>query len=703
MFTPKNKNFDLSPVTGMTRDSWIEAGKYLLSGMFDGKKSMDEPALVKRHEFDVTYPHLRDGKYPENEVKAELFEGLTRTLFIAAPLIKNDKNVEINGFNLAEYYRRQIVLACDPESPNYIGTYDELREMTHQDGFAIFQQTVETCALVIALDICEDELWNALSKDERDKVAGVLLTYAHGSTVPQNWRFFNMLNMAFLHNHGYDIDREIMLEHAKETLAYYAGNGWYRDGQSFDYYNCWAFQVYSKIWNRWYGYREMPAIAAAFDAHFREFMKTYTHFFGADGFVNMWGRSNVYRFAAASPFAECDAGDFPPEFFGFARRITSGALLQFLTRDDFLRDGAPEMGFYGQFKPLVQGYSCAESPFWFGKAFLCLALPKDHPFWTATENEGFWKEERKSFDAAGQGAAGQNAAGLGTAGSIPAEKLLTVSLDAPALYVSNHLSTGETVLRTGKIFKAPGDEHGMWNYGKLAYSTKYPWEADSRSQQYILTDETNGKSAFANITFMQGEKDGVLYRRQFFDYDCHKEMHWINAISLADFPVEKGIVRVDKPRLVRRPATLTLGSFGFPDNGTKVERREKDGAVAVVLSGKDHTGAVRQLAFVTWFGFNSLDVVKNTGKNPDSADSLVAVATCKRAKHYGAYAPGVLISANLEKFDDKPFTDEELFIIKDISFSDDEKLGNYGRIQISLNSGETRTIDFEGMEGRLQL
>ena len=684
MFEVMYSDKKLSPFTGLTRDSWIEAGKYLLSGVFARKKSIDEPALVKRLEFDVTYPHLRDGKYPENEVKAELFEGLTRTLFIAAPLIKNDKNTKINGFNLAEYYRRQILLACDPESPTYIGTYDDLCRITEQNRFAIFQQTVETCALVIALDICEDELWRQFSKPEQDKIAALLQSYAHGSTVPQNWRFFNMLNMAFLHAHGYEIDREIMLEHAKETAAYYAGDGWYRDGQNFDYYNCWAFQVYSQIWNRWYGRREMPKIAALFDERFKVFMESYPHFFGRDGFVNMWGRSNIYRFAAASPFAECGEKDFSPEFFGFARRITSGALMQFLSRDDFLSEGAPAMGFYGQFKPLVQGYSCAESPFWFGKAFLCLALPKDHPFWTSVENEGFWEEN------------------IVKAGN-PYENVQTVSLSAPALFVSNHLKTGETILRTGKIFKAPGDEHGMWNYGKLAYSTRFPWEADSRSQQYMLTDDSTGTKSFANVTFLQGERDGVLYRRQFFDYDCHKEMHWISAVSLADFPVEKGIVRVDKPRFVRRPATLTLGSFGFPDNGTTVERREQDGAVAIVLKGKDHTGKHRQLAFVTWFGFNSLETVKNTGKNPDSADSVLVLATCKRAKHYGAYAPGVLISANLSKEGDEPFTDDELFIIKDIAFEDDEKLGNYGDITLALSDGTKRRISFEGMEGSLLL
>ncbi len=30
---------------------------------------------------------------------------------------------------------------------------------------------------------------------------------------------------------------------------------------------------------------------------------------------------------------------------------------------------------------MVQSYSCAESPFWLAKAFLCLYFPKDHPFW----------------------------------------------------------------------------------------------------------------------------------------------------------------------------------------------------------------------------------------------------------------------------------------------------------------------------------
>ena len=42
---------------------------------------------------------------------------------------------------------------------------------------------------------------------------------------------------------------------------------------------------------------------------------------------------------------------------GRARRISSGSLMQFLGREDFLYQGVPTLGFYGQFSPLVsQGY-----------------------------------------------------------------------------------------------------------------------------------------------------------------------------------------------------------------------------------------------------------------------------------------------------------------------------------------------------------
>lgn len=204
----------------------------------------------------------------------------------------------------------------------------------------------------------------------------------------------------------------------------------------------------------------------------------------------------------------------------------------------------PILGFYGQFAPLVQPYSCAESPLWLGKAFLCLALPKEHEFWTVVESDHHWD----TID-------------LQT-------KVRNEFLNGPGLAFFNHQLSGETILRTGKVLKHHGDIHGMWNYSKLCYNTKFPGEAAPcdtvESQQYVLKDTTTGQIERANITFWAGHENDILYRKQIFNYYLDKEKHWAHQICLADFTVPYGVIRIDKLNLFRKPISLTLGSYGFP-------------------------------------------------------------------------------------------------------------------------------------------
>ena len=276
-FELKKPDYEMSPYTGMTREGWIEAGKHLLAGIFQHVKCFDDPLVMPRQETKITYPHPSStGAWRTIEEKAEIFEGLTRSLFIAAPLIKEDPGLTVCGYSMAEYYKSHILRACTPGDPQSVGTYDEILELAGStDRSGTFQQTVETCALVIGLDICRDVIWNSYTQSEKDLIAVFLLSYAHAGTVPQNWRFFNMLDMAFLHMNGYAIDKEIMTEHASAVMNYYAGDGWYRDGQSFDYYSCWAFNVYGPLWNLWYGYENAPDIAAQIEEHSQKLTETY--------------------------------------------------------------------------------------------------------------------------------------------------------------------------------------------------------------------------------------------------------------------------------------------------------------------------------------------------------------------------------------------------------------------------------------------
>lgn len=373
---------------------------------------------------------------------------------------------------------------------------------------------------------------------------------------------------------------------------------------------------------------------------------------------------------------------------GLARRISSGSLLQFLTRKDFLIGGVPTLGFYGTFSPLVQGYSCAESPFWMGKVFLCLHLPAEHPFWTAIESNGTWEKLKRN-------------------------KIKETVLDGPALCFTNHENNGETILRTGKVLKDKGDCHGMWNYSKLCFSTKYPWEAspsrngvqipDIEAQQYVLKDVTTGEIQKANVTFWYGSRQGVLYRRQFFDYSLENESMWIQAMNLADFPVQNGIFRVDKHKLFRRPVIFTLGAYGFPDNGTIITKRSCKEAEAIILKGRDFTGKEKQMAMTIYHGWNELKYICSQGSNPDSDKSIIVYAETKLNKQYGGFEPYLLISQVITKEDHEDFTDDEIFPVALFNYEDKNRNGSYGTITILLKNGVEKKINFEEIESKFMI
>ncbi|MBQ9644155.1 MAG: DUF2264 domain-containing protein [Lachnospiraceae bacterium] len=676
-FEPKTLDFTLSPYTGATRQTWIEAGKYLLENAFRSIRHFDDPVVLPRYEDEITYPNKNT---PAWKVQAEYFEGLTRTLFIAGPLMAIEPDLTICGYLLRDYYKAQILRAVTPGDPNYVRTYTEMQaQFGAGDPFATYQQTVETCALVICLEMCHEQIWDTYTKEEKDRIAAFLSDYAGNPTVPQNWRLFNMLDYAFLWKNGYEIDRDIMRDHAQAILGYYSGDGWYRDGRGFDYYSCWAFNLYTPIWNNWYGYENEPYLAQRFEENSNELMKTYTKWFDRDGFTNMWGRSGIYRFAATSPIA----GNFmlknPTADPGLARRIASGSLLQFLTRDDFLYEGVPTLGFYRPFLPLVQGYSCAESPYWMGKAFSCLTLPENHPFWTAKEQNGIWEE-------------------------IGEKESVITTLDGPGLCMTNHGANGITELRTGKVLAPKNDRHTMWNYSKLAFNTKFPWESASseevESQQYVMIDTPTGTTHRCNATFWSGMRDEVVYRRQFFSYDAETEACWLTAMNLADIAVPYGLIRADKLRTCRGPLRLTLGAYGFPDNGTEMEEKQCGDFRAVILKGSDHTGRPIQLAMTIFDGWNELKILHQKDVNPDSENSILVYAETSRSRVY-AYEKYFLISQVLTKNSLEDFTEEELFPLTGIEYTDPEACGGYGPVKLVFRDGTVKTVDFDGIEGKL--
>ncbi len=479
-FSVENPDYSKSAFTGMTRRHWLDAAKFLVDGIFQHVNGLDDPILMPKQN-EITYPQPND---PHHRFMSAEFEGLARTFMVASPLIVENPDVESNGIKLRDYYAWMILQATDPKSPRYWG---RITDFTRETGRMQYQQTVEGGALVICLMNSREQIWDRYTDTERKQVADLISDYAHNLTIGANWRMFNVLMLTFLKLNGFEIDELALRDHLQHMISTYAGDGWYLDDTNYDFYNPWGFHFYLPIWCRWYGYEHEPEIAALIEKRNREFVSTWPRFFSRDAKQLMWGRSLIYRFAASTAFGAHFLMKDPVLDPGHARRIASGNMLQFLTREEMYINGLPCLGYYGPFEPLVQFYSCAASPFWLAKIFVALTLPADSPFWTAEENEGFWP-------------------GLG-------DRTETVELEAPGMQVVNHGRTGTTELRTGKVFL-----HDTY-YNQLQFNPDFLLEPElpegTNAASYSIREKDMGHNFRIPLNFNFNKfEDGVLYRQQ---------------------------------------------------------------------------------------------------------------------------------------------------------------------------------------------
>lgn len=669
-FEVKNPDYKLSPYTGMTKEHWLDACEFLLKGIFSNVASMEDLPLSPRTEYAVSYPNESTSPWKEYAAR---FEGLSRSFLIAAPLLFNRPDTKTGEYPLKEYYKEHILSAVTKGSSNYMLSLKEIQDLAAPGEYA-FQHTCECASLVIGLEQCRDILWDTYSPDEKDRIAAYLMEFANGYTEPHNWRLFNMLILAFLHKEGYPINEAAMRDHAQTILSYYAGNGWYRDGHRFDYYSPWAFQVYAPLWNAWYGYRKEPFIASQIEKNSNCLMENFEAFFDRNANVTLWGRSGIYRNAVSAPFAANFVLNNPTASPGLARRINSGALLQFLTREDVFQNGVPTLGFYGQFSPMLQGYNCAESPFWMANPFICLCFPDNHPFWTAVESNGSWEK-------------------------IKAAANKTFIMEGPGIVADHHGANGSAEFRTAKALFKPEDEYIPY-YVRLSFHSHFPWEAfdynGPEAMQYSLLYGKEEKALVPNIMLYAGIREKVLYRMIYFDLQYNFQGK--PSLQLADIPLPNGMLRVDKTRIHHKPYQLFMGAYGFPAEDTvSVRKRSLNGALAMVL--KSNT---RQLALTIYSGFDTIEVKERTGVNPVSAKSLLLYGTSKRELQYG-YEPYVMVSAVLSKEGREDFTDLELFPVHSLSFADKEQCGGWGPVRIELKDGQSYEVNYGEIEGNLMI
>ena len=627
-------DYQLSPLTGMTRQHWMDAATNLLDGAFSYIHTLDDPMRFPKQP-GKSYP--TDGKFN----KTENLEGLCRTMFVAIPLLKENPDLVLNGIKVGDYYRQQLRNMSDPSKSGYI---------QHLKG-GPSQTLVEFGALTLSLTVMPEIIWEPLTQKEKDDLAALMLSYGNGPTIGSNWRFFNIFVMSFFKNQGYEVKDGYIDELLQKSLAQYRGYGWYNDSPAYDYYSMWAFQMYGMIWAHYYGEIFNPEAGRQFVSNFRDLVPNYPYMFAEDGKMNMYGRSITYRIAAAVPFPLMGWLNDPSINYGWMRRIASSTLLQFLENPALMEDRVPTLGFYGAFEPAVQIYSCRGSVYWMGKAFLGLLLPADNPFWTAVENNGAWEKEFQPG------------------------KVYNKFMEGSNTLVTNYPNSGTSEIRAWcheAVAKDWQKFRSTENYNKLSYNTAFPWMADSPdgkvSMNYAVLNAKQEWEVLRLYTFKKFE-DGIYYR------DAELETNPEIKFRLADIPLPNGILRVDK---VSFPITTELryGHYSLPELESPIVTKEQKagGYTAYCMDN----GAY-QTALINLQGWSEVEFVQTEGLHPVSNKcSVINAATT----HSG---DKVFITLQLWKKNGKLFTKKELTPVKSFKQTGDS-------ITIYFSDGTVKTV-----------
>lgn len=590
VFSLKNADHKLSPFTGMTRQDWIDADMYLLSGAFEYIHDLDDP---------MKFPKMHASTYPlkDSQIPTEKLEGLSRTLFLASPLLHEDSSLTINGIKVAEYYRHQISSLVNPESPSWI---------RKRNGGGPNQILVEFGALTISLFAAPEVLWDPLPQQTKDALAATMISYGDGPTVPSNWKFFNIFVLSFFDQQGYPVNKKLLQEYLEKSLADYRGEGWYNDNPAFDYYSMWAYQMYSVLWGKFYGEKNFPEITARFYQNFRDLMPNYPYLFQKDGKMVMWGRSISYRYAAVTVFPLMGfVPDMKPNW-GWMRRISSATLLQFLQHPDFLQDGVPTLGFYGPFEPATQIYSCRGSVYWGGKVFLSLLLPADSPFWTAKEDMGAWKSELKKG------------------------KVYNKFEKSSNILISDYPNTGISEIRAW----CHADKKSDWqkfrsseNYNRLSYNSQFLWQADGVNGEvamnYVVFNKTQEWEPLRLFTFKS-------YENGFYSRVAALETNPSIHFELKEKTLPNGIIRFDRIFADSSlDAKVRLGHYALP-------RKQLPVRESIVQIGPYNARVIDngeyQLAMILINSWGRMEIVKSKGLNPESEESSVIDAACDLPK-----------------------------------------------------------------------
>ena len=305
-------------------------------------------------------------------VKITGLEGFARVLWGLVPFWKNGGSTELDDC-VVDGIRH----GSDPKDAEYWGNFP--------DGSQAF---VEMAPFGYGLLMAPEKIWEPLCEQEKENLNQWLLQINSHFISDNNWLFFRVLVNCGLKKVGGQYDAAQMETDLNRIDEFYLGDGWYSDGETkqIDYYIGFAMHFYGLVYAQTMG-EEDPVRAKRFKERAEKFAEDYIYWFGARGEALPYGRSLTYRFAQASFWSALAYCNMPVFSWSVLKGLIDRHFRYWFSNPILDAEDKLTIGYLYPTLNCSEGYNSPCGVYWAFKTLLILALPEEHDFWKAQEEE----------------------------------------------------------------------------------------------------------------------------------------------------------------------------------------------------------------------------------------------------------------------------------------------------------------------------
>lgn len=282
---------------------------------------------------------------------------------------------------LREWALKSYTNAVDPQSDDYL--------LWRNEG----QPLVDAAYIAESFLRAYDQLWMPLDETTKKRYIEEFTQMRRVDPPYTNWLLFSSTIESFLAKAGAKYDVYRVNSAIRKVEEWYTGDGWYADGPefAFDYYSSYVFHpMYLETLQAMKDAKVRTRIdySRYYDRALRRAQKyslILERMISPEGTFPVFGRSIPYRMATMQPLAMMAwYGELPAGVTGSQVRGALTAVMKrmFASGNNFNEKGFLTIGFTGRQPGIADWYTNNGSLYMTSLAFLPLALPAAHAFWT---------------------------------------------------------------------------------------------------------------------------------------------------------------------------------------------------------------------------------------------------------------------------------------------------------------------------------